>query len=282
MGCLPNKTLILRNIKKQKESEYEKEDFRENYEMYVENDEKHEEDTEALDYSKIQGVVKPEKKIIIDLNNANKNEKNLNKNKKNKKKIPKKTPIKKGSSHLLIKKIKKLIEDRKGKKEKILKDENLEIVKLIKSDNVNINININNSSNLNININNLSDFFLINDLNFSRISEYDDDKINDFSPILKVMTNHDRDSDLNFSRISEYDDDKINDFSPISEVMSNHDRDRDRIFFHVLNNPNLSVSTHILQTTDLSDNALILQNLITLLYRNSTNSFNTTNYETIK
>ena len=135
---------------------------------------------------------------------------------------------------------------------------------------------------MNININNLSDFFLINDLNFSRISEYDDDKINDFSPILKVMTNHDRDSDLNFSRISEYDDDKINDFSPISEVMSNHDRDRDRIFFHVLNNPNLSVSTHILQTTDLSDNALILQNPITLLYRNSTNSFNTTNYETIK
>ena len=280
MGCLPNKTLILRNIKKQKESEYEKEDFRENYEMYVENDEKHEEDTEALDYSKIQGVVKPEKKIIIDLNNANKNEKNLNKNKKNKKKIPKKTPIKKGSSHLLIKKIKKLIEDKKGKKEKILKDENLEIVKLIKSDNVNININ--NSSNFNININNLSDFFLINELNFSRISEYDDDKINDFSPILKAMTNHDRDIDLNFSRISEYDDDdKINDFSPISEVMSNHDRDSDRIF-HFLNNSNLSVSTHILQTTDLSDNALILQNPITLLYRNSTNSFNTTNYETIK
>ena len=82
MGCLPNKTLILRNIKKQKESEYEKEDFRENYEMYVENDEKHEEDTEALDYSKIQGVVKPEKKIIIDLNNANKNGKTLNKKKR--------------------------------------------------------------------------------------------------------------------------------------------------------------------------------------------------------
>ena len=248
MGCLPNKTLILRNIKKQKESEYEKEDFRENYEMYVENDEKHEEDTEALDYSKIQGVVKLGKKIIIDLNNANKNGKTLNKNKKNKKKIPKKTPIKKGSSHLLKKKIKKLIEDKKGKKEKILKDENLEIAKLIKSDNVNININ--NSSNFNININNLSDFFLINELNFSRISEYDDDKINDFSPI--------------------------------SEVMSNHDRDSDRIPFHFLNNSNLSVSTHILQTTDLSDNALILQNPITLLYRNSTNSFNTTNYETIK
>jgi hypothetical protein len=280
MGCLPNKTLILRNIKKQKENKYEKEDFRENYEMYVENEEKHEEDTEAFDYSKIQGVVKLGKKIIIDLNNANKNGKTLNKNKKNKKKIPKKTPIKKGSSHLLIKKIKKLIEDKKGKKEKILKDENLEIAKLIKSDNVNININ--NSSNFNININNLSDFFLINELNFSRISEYDDDKINDFSPILKAMTNHDRDIDLNFSRISEYDDDdKINDFSPISEVMSNHDRDSDRIF-HFLNNSNLSVSTHILQTTDLSDNALILQNPITLLYRNSTNSFNTTNYETIK
>ena len=280
MGCLPNKTLILRNIKKQKENKYEKEDFRENYEMYVENEEKHEEDTEAFDYSKIQGVVKLGKKIIIDLNNANKNGKTLNKNKKNKKKIPKKTPIKKGSSHLLKKKIKKLIEDKKGKKEKILKDENLEIAKLIKSDNVNININ--NSSNFNININNLSDFFLINELNFSRISEYDDDKINDFSPILKAMTNHDRDINLNFSRISEYDDDdKINDFSPISEVMSNHDRDSDRIF-HFLNNSNLSVSTHILQTTDLSDNALILQNPITLLYRNSTNSFNTTNYETIK
>ena len=87
----------------------------------IEELEKHEEDTETFD-SKIQGVVRSGHKIIIDLNNANKNEKNLNKNKKNKKKIPKKTPIKKGSSHLLIKKIKKLIEDRKGKKEKILKD----------------------------------------------------------------------------------------------------------------------------------------------------------------
>ena len=247
MGCLPNKTLILRNIKKQKENKYEKEDFRENYEMYVENEEKHEENTEAFD-SKIQGVARSGQKIIIDLNNANKNGKSSNKKKKNKNKIPKKTPLKKGSSSLLQKKIKKLIEDKKGKKEKILKDENLEIVKLIKSDNVNININ--NSSNFNININNLSDFCLINELNFSRISEYDDDKINDFSSI--------------------------------SEVMSNHDRDRDRISFHFLNNSNLSVSTHMIQSTDLSDNALILQNSITLLSRNSTNSFNSTNYETIK
>lgn len=89
MGCLPNKTLILRNIKKQKENKYEKEDFRENYEMYVENEEKHEENTEAFD-SKIQGVARSGQKIIIDLNNANKNGKSSNKKKKIKIKFPKK------------------------------------------------------------------------------------------------------------------------------------------------------------------------------------------------
>ena len=53
--------------------------------------------------------------------------------------------------------------------------------------------------------------------------------------------------------------------------MTNHDRVRDLISYHYLNKSNLSVSTHILQSTDLSDNALILQNSITLLSRNSTN-----------
>ena len=188
MGCSSNKALESRNIKNQKENKYENGDFRENYENFVENEEKHEEDTEVFD-SKKQGVIKPEQKIIIELKNDNAKGKSLNKTKtKTKKKQISKKPLRKFS--YLFKKIKKEIGNKKTKKEKNFKNENLEIDKLIKSDNANININ--NSSDLNNNINDSLDFCLFNDLNFNIIPKYDnEDEIIDVSILQNIMTNHD-------------------------------------------------------------------------------------------